>query len=263
MAKYEPVEDVRVSPDAPSSDLIELYGKEYGFMAGHLWRAAQVLAEGLKGSELRVLSFTGNLISTGLRGVITQLIRERLFNVVITTCGALDHDIARATGGKYLKGFFEADDVDLARHDMHRLGNVFIRVEDYGPRVEKFVRDLVARAVSEKEEWAPSELAPPDGVVFAYASPNYQRCRLSLGPKEEVGQPLHVLEVIDLHSKAPLALEEQVSPKGAVRPARDEDVGISLISGPQEAVLVLYHLPSELQQLVKPPLLLLRDSPSY
>ncbi|MFP3285851.1 MAG: deoxyhypusine synthase [Acidilobus sp.] len=166
MAKYEPVEDVRVSPDAPSSDLIELYGKEYGFMAGHLWRAAQVLAEGLKGSELRVLSFTGNLISTGLRGVITQLIRERLFNVVITTCGALDHDIARATGGKYLKGFFEADDVDLARHDMHRLGNVFIRVEDYGPRVEKFVRDLVARAVSEKEEWGLYELLKLAGQMI-------------------------------------------------------------------------------------------------
>ena len=95
MAKYEPIEDVKVSPDTPLSELIELYGKEHGFMAGHLWRAAQILAEGLKESELRVLSFTGNLISTGLRGVITQLIRERLFNVVITTCGALDHDIAR------------------------------------------------------------------------------------------------------------------------------------------------------------------------
>ena len=158
MARYEPVEDIRVSPDLTLRDLVELFGKEHGFMAGHLWRAAQVLSEGIRESQIRVLSFTGNLVSTGLRGVLAQLIREGLFNVIITTCGALDHDIARASGGVYMKGYFEADDVDLAKHDIHRLGNVYIKVEDYGPRVEQFVRALVARASSEKEEWPLYEL---------------------------------------------------------------------------------------------------------
>ncbi|MGC9072431.1 MAG: deoxyhypusine synthase [Acidilobus sp.] len=166
MARHEPVEDVRISPSNTLRELIELYGKEYGFMAGHLWRAAQVLTEGLEESEIRVLSFTGNLISTGLRGIITQMIRAGLFNVIITTCGALDHDIARSTGGRYLKGYFEADDVDLAKHEIHRLGNVYIKVEDYGPKVEQFVRALAARASSEKEEWPLYELLKLAGQMI-------------------------------------------------------------------------------------------------
>ncbi len=165
--KLEPIKDIKVSPVTTLDELVRLYGDEYGFMAGHLWRAAELLSKGLSESNLRVITFTGNLISTGLRGVITQLLRARLFNVVITTCGALDHDIARSTGGAYAKGYFESDDVDLAKHEIHRLGNVFIKVEDYGPRVEKFVRALAARASSIKEEWGMYELLDLAGEMIA------------------------------------------------------------------------------------------------
>lgn len=164
--KLEPVKDIRVDPNMPLKDLIDLYGEEYGFMAGHVWRAAQILAKGLSESNLRVISFTGNLVSTGLRGIITQLIRARLFNVIMTTCGALDHDIARAMGGAYSKGYFEGDDVDLARHGIHRLGNIYIKVDDYGPKVEQFVRSLAARASALKEEWGMYELLKLAGEMI-------------------------------------------------------------------------------------------------
>jgi len=154
----EPVRDRRVSPDMTLEDLIRFYGDIYGFMAGHLYRAAEVLRDGVAGSELRILTFTGNLVSTGLRGVFAQLIEEGYFNVVFTTAGALDHDIARATGGVYLKGYFEADDSDLAERDIHRLGNIFIPVESYGPRVERFVLDLAVEAAKEKKVWPLFEL---------------------------------------------------------------------------------------------------------
>ena len=166
MAKLEPVGDITVDPNVTIERLVELYGREYGFMAGHLWRAATILERGLKESELRILTFTGNLVSTGLRGVITQLVRSRLFNVIFTTCGALDHDIARAMGGAYSKGWFEGDDVDLAKHGIHRLGNVYIKVEDYGPKVEEFVRLLAARASAEREEWGMYELLRLAGTMI-------------------------------------------------------------------------------------------------
>lgn len=165
--KLEPLKDIRIDPKDTVEDLVKMFGDEYGFMAGHLWRAAQILSKGLSESSLRVLSFTGNLISTGLRGVITQLIKNGLFNLVITTCGALDHDIARSTGGLYSKGYFEGDDVDLAKHNIHRLGNVYIRVDDYGPRVERFVRSLAVRASAIKEEWGMYELLKLAGEMIS------------------------------------------------------------------------------------------------
>jgi len=151
--RLEPVKDARVAPGMTLDDLIRLYGDIHGFMAGHLYEAIGILSEGVEKSRLRILSFTGNLVATGLRGIIAQLIREGVFNVVFTTAGALDHDIARAEGGVYYKGFFEADDRVLAEEGIHRLGNVFIPVDSYGPRVEAFVRRLVARALDESPRW--------------------------------------------------------------------------------------------------------------
>lgn len=141
--ELSPVEDIRVSPTMTLRDLIRAYSGMHGFMAGHLARAVDILRRGLRESSLRVLSFTGNLVSTGLRGVLAQLVGSGLFNVVITTTGAVDHDVARAVGGSYYRGYFEMDDAELHEKGYHRLGNVLIPIEDYGPRVEAFVRGLV------------------------------------------------------------------------------------------------------------------------
>jgi deoxyhypusine synthase len=162
----EKVGDPRIRPDMTLEQLVRAYGDIYGFMAGHLYRAVSILREGLSGSELRILTFTGNLVSTGLRGVFADMIREGLFNVVITTTGALDHDIARSMGGEYLKGYFEADDVELHEKGYHRLGNIFIPVENYGPLVEKFVRNLIEEAVKGSGEWAISDLLHLAGSII-------------------------------------------------------------------------------------------------
>lgn len=166
MARLEPVKDISLTPSSSVEELIHAYEDEHGFMAGHLARAIRILEEGLSKSQLRIISFTGNLISTGLRGLISQMIRAGLFNVVFTTCGALDHDVARSMGGLYYKGWFEGDDVDLAKHGIHRLGNIYIRFEDYGPKVEQFVRLLAGKASAIKEEWGMYELLKVAGEMI-------------------------------------------------------------------------------------------------
>ncbi len=166
MAGHGEVKDCRLRGDLKVEDLIDCYEGIHGFMAGHVAAAAKLLSEELPKSSLRILTFTGNLVATGLRGLIAQLIEKRLFNVVFTTTGALDHDIARAMGGRYLKGFFEADDAELYEQGYHRLGNVFIPVEDYGPKVEAFVRKLVEVALKERSEWGIHEILELAGSLI-------------------------------------------------------------------------------------------------
>jgi len=153
----EPVKDVKVDPNATLADLVNMLGDIHGFMAGHLARAVKLLSSCLRKSDLRVMSFTANLVATGLRGVFAQLIREGIFNLVVTTCGAIDHDIARGSGGVYYKGFFETDDYMLHEVDVHRLGNVFIPMEDYGPRVEKMTYSVLDR-LDRSREWGIYEI---------------------------------------------------------------------------------------------------------
>lgn len=80
-------------------EVVELYKRIGGFQALHVAQAYEVLKEALGEADVRFFSFTGNLVATGLREIIAEALRERLFNVVVTTAGALDHDIAKAMDG--------------------------------------------------------------------------------------------------------------------------------------------------------------------
>ncbi len=120
--------------------MIDVFRRVGGFNALQLARAYDVLKAMVEDAEtLRFLSFTGNLVATGLRELIASAIAKGLFHAVVTTAGALDHDIAKSMGARYVEGHFDADDAELARHSTFRLGNIFIRREEYGPLVERLV----------------------------------------------------------------------------------------------------------------------------
>ncbi len=153
----EPIVDVKVDPNNTIEELVKIYESIHGFMAGHLARGISMLRDCLRDADLRVISFTANLVATGLRGILAQLVEENIFNLVVTTCGTLDHDIARSFGGVYYKGFFEADDRELHRLEIHRLGNVFIPVENYGPLIEKKVYEVLD-SINRSKEWAIYEI---------------------------------------------------------------------------------------------------------
>ena len=160
----EELKDYSVRSDMSLCEFIEALGVSHGFMAGHVYEASRILAEMWRDKKTKkILAFTANLVATGLRGVFAQLIREGFADAVITTCGTIDHDIARGTGNKYYKGRFIIDDSILRNVDIHRLGNVFIPVESYGPAIEKFTRDLINDLVKIKDTWMPSEILKEAG----------------------------------------------------------------------------------------------------
>ena len=185
------VEDVRLRKGTTVRELVEAYGRIHGFTAGSLYRALEVLREGLAGADLRFLSFTGNLVATGLRGLIAQLIDSKLFNVVITTCGTVDHDIARSLGGAYLKGDFDYDDVELWERGLHRLGNVLIPRDSYGPTVERYVRGLVERVSKIKSRWGVRELLQEVGRDLK------DDVNSILGAAYRAGVPVYVPGIVD------------------------------------------------------------------
>ncbi|MFP3163232.1 MAG: deoxyhypusine synthase [Acidianus hospitalis] len=154
----EVVGDITLEDIKGLDKYIELFNKIYGFSAEALYRGAKILKDMQKDADLRFISFTANLVSTGLRGLFADLIRNGYFNVVITTGGTIDHDIARSCGGKYYKGSFDYDDNMLKELHIHRLGNILVPMESYGLVVERVVKNVVDEIVKEKKEWAGYEL---------------------------------------------------------------------------------------------------------
>ncbi len=137
------VRDIKIKPGMTVSELVEMMRDSGGFTALYVARAVEVLEKMIGDNDcIRFLSFIGAPIGTGLRGVISELIRRRFFNIVITTCGALDHDIARSLK-EYYEGDFWMDDETLRKQGYHRLGCVLIPLENYGPTIERFTQELL------------------------------------------------------------------------------------------------------------------------
>lgn len=127
-------------------ELIESYNLIGGFMAKNLYDAAKILISMYSDPDVTViLSFTANLVSTGLRGIIRGIIERGFADLVITTAGTVDHDVAKSMGGVYFKGTFDVDDSELLSRGIHRIGNVFVRREHYGPLVEKAVHSTLSK----------------------------------------------------------------------------------------------------------------------
>ena len=139
----KPVEDFSITKDMEIDKIFEQMSKSGGFESRNLADGLYALTDMIKDKNcLKFLSFVAAITSTGLRGVIKDIIKKKWFDVVITTCGALDHDIARHFSN-YNQGSFTMDDAELTKQDIHRLGNVLVPMESYGPIIEEKMQSFL------------------------------------------------------------------------------------------------------------------------
>jgi len=139
----KPVEDFSITKDMQINKIFEQMSKSGGFESRNLADGLYALTDMIKDENcLKFLSFVAAITSTGLRGVIKDMIKKRWFDVVITTCGALDHDIARHFSN-YNQGSFTMDDAELTKQNIHRLGNVLVPMESYGPIIEEKMQSFL------------------------------------------------------------------------------------------------------------------------
>jgi len=139
------VEDIRID-DAPSLDqLVRRMEAAGGFSAKEVAVGVDLLARILGDEEMtRFLSFPADIVATGTRGVLATLVREGYVDVVVTTCGTLDHDLARAFR-PYYHGAWDLDDAELHRRHLYRLGNLVIPEANYGAIVERKMQAILKR----------------------------------------------------------------------------------------------------------------------
>ena len=149
-----PVEDYDFSSVSDVRTLIDQMGRAGGFTASKLSRARDILSKAISKSDsdgnLNWLSFPACLCATGTRGFFVEALKRRAYNVVVTTCGTLDHDIARAFRD-YFHGDFSLDDIALGREGLNRLGNVVIPNECYGEILEKVLLPWLSEIEDERK----------------------------------------------------------------------------------------------------------------
>lgn len=153
-----PVEDFRI--EGRSLDKIVTGMNSAGGFGGKGFAAAIDVLEAMVKDKscFKFLSFPADIVATGIRGVIAEMIEKGLVDAIITTCGTLDHDLAKAWGGTYYHGSWTYDDMILKELDIARLGNLLVPEESYGVLIEKKMQEVLADINKVKQEWSGWEL---------------------------------------------------------------------------------------------------------
>lgn len=152
-----PVRDLKISSKTTLGELMSQFSKSGGFTSAKLHTAHSIIKKMFEEDNTTFLSFPADIISTGTRGVINEIVKRKLVDVIITTNGTLDHDIAR-TYTDYYCGTFDFSDKKLRDLGINRLGNVFIPDESYGVIIEEKVMEMLESLYSVKKEWSGAEL---------------------------------------------------------------------------------------------------------
>lgn len=123
--------------------------------------------EGFKSKEAREkvrtkiwLSYTSNLISSGLRESICFLAKHSMVQVMITTAGGIEEDVIKCLAPTHV-GDFSIDGLGLRRRGINRTGNLLVPNENY-VKFEDWFMPILNKMHDEQEQdkvlWTPSKL---------------------------------------------------------------------------------------------------------
>ncbi|EQD59556.1 Deoxyhypusine synthase, partial [mine drainage metagenome] len=130
-----------------AKDFFESYN-DTGLQATNLGTAISLVKKMRNDNAYIFLGFTSNVTTSGLRDIITYLVRNKLVNFIVTTTGGVEEDIIK-THGNFLHGSFYASGEMLRKKGVNRTGNIFIPNERY-IWFEDFMKCLLSRLYKEQ-----------------------------------------------------------------------------------------------------------------
>jgi len=167
----KPVKDYEIKSKADLNELIKQMETSGGFTSTKLTAGVDIIKRMIGDEEsLNFLSFPADIIATGTRGIIRDMVKEKWFDVIITTCGTLDHDLARSFKD-YYHGSFDMDDAELHKKGINRLGNILVPNDSYGIIIEekmrKFLKEINAKELSTYElVWELGKKLKKDSIMY-------------------------------------------------------------------------------------------------
>lgn len=156
------VKDLHWKKGMRVDELVSSLGK-VGFQSVELKKAKETIIKMKKDGCKVYITFTSNMVTSGLRGFFAQLIKLKLVDVIVTTIGGIEEDIMKAHGEEFVIGGFDIDDVELYEKGINRVGNLFIKNESYA-KFEDLMSPIIKKLHNTKHRWVPSEMFKEIGL---------------------------------------------------------------------------------------------------
>jgi len=131
-----------------------------GLQASELAKAVEVIREMKQAHATVFLTFTSNMVSSGLRELFAQLVREKFVDVIVTNVGSVEEDVMKSLAPFQIASFDE-DDVALHAAGANRVGNIIIPNEAYVEFegfIQPFFKEMLALQEKRGKMLSPTEV---------------------------------------------------------------------------------------------------------
>ncbi len=133
-----------------------------GFQATNLSKAGNIIEKMKKDKATVFLSFTSNMVSSGLREVFAQIVKHKLVDVIVTSVGSIEEDLMK-TKKPFLLGDFNVSDVELHKEGTNRIGNIFVPTDRY-EMLEKLLQPFFAKMLIKQK--TDGKMISPSELIF-------------------------------------------------------------------------------------------------
>jgi deoxyhypusine synthase len=128
----KPVKHIKISGTLTVDELMQQFKNSGSLGAGRLASACDIYEKMVRDKECTIfLALSGAVVPAGMRTLITDLIRKKLVDIIVSTGACMVHDAIEAIGGHHYKGSWAVDDHELYRYHIFRIYDIFVPEEDY------------------------------------------------------------------------------------------------------------------------------------
>ncbi|MGD0645995.1 MAG: deoxyhypusine synthase family protein [Candidatus Bathyarchaeia archaeon] len=127
-----PVKHIKINGALSVDQLMQQFKNSGSLGAGRLATACDIYEKMLKDKDCTIfLALSGAVVPAGMRTLVTDLIRKRFVDVIVSTGASMVHDAIEALGGHHYKGSWTVNDKELYRYHLFRIYDIFVPEEDY------------------------------------------------------------------------------------------------------------------------------------
>lgn len=145
-------------------EMVDSFGN-LGYQATELSEALKVFLKMKRENAKIFLTFTSNMVTSGLRGLFAQLCSLNIPNILVTTSGSIEEDIIKSLGTAFEISSFSADDTELHEKGENRIGNLVIKTEAY-MKFEDKMSEYLNQVYQKKKRISSSELLHEIGLLI-------------------------------------------------------------------------------------------------
>jgi len=127
-----PVKHIKIDGAQTVDQLMQQFKNSGSLGAGRLATACDIYEKMLRDKDCTIfLALSGAVVPAGMRMVITDLVRKRLVDVIVSTGACMVHDAIEAVGGHHYKACWKASDIELYKYHLFRIYDILVPEEDY------------------------------------------------------------------------------------------------------------------------------------